>query len=535
MVLKRNEILFETSWEVCNMVGGIHTVISSKIDNVLENFEKDKYFLIGPWLDNSTDEFIEMKIPRKFKKVYDELKDMGIIIHFGKWNVNKNKPQVILVEYLGYRSHIDDIKGKIWEIGKVDSLGSNWYDFDEVMLWSWSCGIVIEKIGSLSSEKKLVHSHEWMSGGVNFYIKSRADLKNNFKTIFTTHATMLGRALCGNGRDIYNLPGKFNAELEADNIGVKTKFQTERALSKISDCFTTVSDITAGKAKKFFGKKVDVLLYNGFDNEFKNDSQRQKIQKKSRDKLNKYLVKHFEKYYNEKIDLANTRLIYTSGRNEFTNKGCDLLIDSMGDLNKKLAGEKSKNDVIGLVFVPIGEFKIDNMLISTHRVAEDNEFIRAINSAELFNKKDDKVKIVLVPVYLSKKDGILNQDYYDYIKGCDLGIFPSYYEPWGYTPLESIAYGVPTVTSDVAGFGRAYLENFQNKNNDKSIIIIKREKKNYDKSREELFLKLVDFVGLSEKQLDVIKKRSYILSKKFSWSEFYKNYLKAYDFSLGKK
>jgi len=528
MIKKRNEILFEISWEVCNMVGGIHTVISSKINNVLENFEKDKYFLIGPYLENSKEEFSEMKIPKKFKTVYEELKKQGILIHYGKWNINKNKPQVILIEYLDYKNNINEIKTKIWEIGSVDSLNSNWYDFDEVILWSWVSGIVCEKIGNLFGEKKLIHAHEWMSGGTIFYIKNNKELKNNFKTIFTTHATMLGRALCGNNWDIYNLPKNFNPETEAINIGIKTKFQTERALAKISDSFTTVSDITAKKANKFFNKKIDTILYNGFDNEFKNDEEMLKKQKNARNKLNNFLITHFEKYYNEKINLSNTKIIFNSGRNEFHNKGCDLLIDSLGKLNN----EKLKNDIICLFFVPVGNFTKDNMLVSTHRVPETNEFIRAFNSAKLLNKKDDKIKVVLIPIYLNKKDNILNQSYYDYTLGCDLGIFASWYEPWGYTPLEAIAYGIPTITSDVAGFGRAYLENFQNKTNDKSIIIISREKQSYEKASDELLKKILDFEKLTEKQLESIKKNSYKLSKNFSWEKFYKNYLKAYDFSL---
>lgn len=535
--------LFEISWEVCNKVGGIHTVISSKVPQIKSKFEN--YFTIGPYINGNENEFLETQIPEEFKDVVFELESLGINVHFGEWKID-GKPNVILVEHRGYSSHINEIKSLLWKKYKIDSLNSDWYDFDEVILWSWCCGIVCEKFGNILGGESFIHSHEWMAGGAIFYLQNFAS--KNFKTVFTTHATMLGRTICGVGDDVYKELETVDAPKKAYELGIHTKFQTEKALANFANSFTTVSHITDKEAEYFFDKKADVILYNGFDNfdlEFLNNLDI--VHKMSNERIKDFAEHFFRPFYD--VNFSNSKFFYTSGRNEFRNKGVDVYIKSLSKLNDKLKSENSDKELINFFLIPIGDFEANQTILksikgeeikddlegiaplSTHNVPYDNEIIKAFIDGGLLNKKEDKVKVILMPVYLNGKDGFLNTSYYDTVLGFDLGVFPSFYEPWGYTPLESIAYGVPTVTSNLAGFGRAVNRDF---GENISTKILKRETQSYNETVEDLFSYFSDFLIKSEEDLEKQKKESVLFSKNFSWKIFVENYMKAYDIARNK-
>ena len=534
------ECLFEISWEVCNKVGGINTVISSKSANIQKYFPN--YFLVGPYFKSSENECIIENVPQQFSVIYNELKSIGIVLHFGTWLI-KGNPKVILVEYLNYAHNLNEIKGKLWEHFKIDSLNSSWYDFDEAILWSWACGVAIEKL-SVNYDSVYVHAHEWMSGGAIFYNK----IANNTKarTIFTTHATMLGRALSSNGFNIYHNLENVDFDKKAYEIGVHTKHQTEKALANISDSFTTVSNITDDEALKFYGKACDVILYNGFDNSFISDFESlNKGYDVSRDKLVEFTNGYFGDFYD--FDSKNSMLLFTSGRNEFKNKGDDILISSLGKLNEYMKDKNFEGTLVSFFLVPIGEFERDELVInsfenykkkvqrkinksyaplSTHKLPFENPFIKACFENKLFNNKEDKVKVIIVPVYLNGNDGFFNRDYYDVTRGFDLSVFASSYEPWGYTPLESISYAVPTVTSDLAGFGRYINLNYNRKN---AVKVLKRENVSFEKSSDELFNYILNFFYQNKEDYIKLKEEAKTLALNFDWKEFIKNYLKAYE------
>ena len=300
--------LFEISWEVCNKVGGIYTVVTSKLNSIMKHYEN--YILIGPYTNESINNLEVEEVPYNFIDAKHELEKMGIKIHYGTWNIPQ-RPKVILVEYLNYSSNINNIKGELWEKYSIDSLGSDWNDFDNPILWSWSCGIVIDKLMNGYEQNVYVHCHEWMSGGAIFYLDSTQE--NKFRTIFTTHATMIGRSIAGNNLDLYGKLKDFDTEEMVESLGVKTKHQTEKALAHTCNVFSTVSEITALETEKFYDKKPDIILYNGFDNskipEF--ELLNHKFSE-SRNRTNKFLQKYFEKYYN--VDMDKTHLSYTRRR-----------------------------------------------------------------------------------------------------------------------------------------------------------------------------------------------------------------------------
>lgn len=544
------ETLFELSWEVCNKVGGIYTVITSKLKEAKYQF-KD-YYLVGPYNKSNQYSFVSKSTPKKYEKAVEELEKLGIKLHFGEWLIDTT-PSVILVEYKNYSKYINDIKARLYELHKIDSMGTAWFDFDEPTLWSWACGVAIEKLtqNEQDSEKKvLVHSHEWMAGGAIFYLKS---LENayKFKTVFTTHATMLGRTINYNEHNLYEKLESINPDEKAYEFKVHTKFQAERALAHITDIFTTVSNITDLECEKFFNRKADVILYNGFNIEKNKEFSTQiKEFEKSRLKLNQFVEGYF--YNSYPILTQNTQIFFTSGRYEFENKGYKILVRALSKLNEKLKEENSSKNIVCFFSVMLSnnlekdpqiidsfkkaynkqDFKTKDFApLSTHIIESNNELIQEFIKEGLHNRKDDKVRVILTPHQINENDGVFNQNYYELVSGTDLAVFTSSYEPWGYTPLESISLGVPTITSNLAGFGR-FIE--EKKLENSGIQILDRFKTQFDNEIENLTQMLLDFTKTPQLKLIEQKKQCLWLSNNFTWEEFYNNYIKAYRQALEK-
>ena len=543
--MKFDSTLFEISWEVCNKIGGIFTVIESKTPYLSEYFQN--HYLIGPYVGNSQHFFNEKDIPQDFIEAVTDLEHMGIKVHFGTTNI-RGEREVILVEHLGYARNNNEIKKYLWEKHYIDSLNSQWYDFDEAIVWSWCCGIVIEKLTKNYRHKILVQAHEWMSGGAIFYLDSLKDDK--YKTIFTTHATMLGRSIAGSGLDMYKLKDKIDPKQFSYEMGVHTKHQTEMALAHISSCFTTVSDITNEEAKLFYHKGADVLLYNGFDNYDIDDVNL--LNEKffiEREKTNDFLKGYFNDFYD--IDVDNTKIFFTSGRNEFRNKGYDIYIKALAKLNKRLIDEDSKLQLVNFFVVMVSDFKprcdvldsIENYKnnikekasdyapLTTHNI-EGHDIKVNLENEELNNHINNKVKNIFVPMDLNSRDGVINRRYLDFICGCDLSVFASYYEPWGYTPIESISFAVPTLTSDLSGFGKTIVHNCGE--SCPAVEVLKRDKRDDNVVIDELTDFMYKVMHENEKNSLFQREIAKWLDLKYDWSKFKKNYIKAYEFALGK-
>jgi len=527
--MEKTTTLFEISWEICNKVGGIHTVITSKTKQIKKHV--NNYYQIGPYLENSKKEFKELKFPKKFEKQKNTLETLGIKIHYGE--SNQTKAKIFLIEYLNYSHNLNQIKKSLWEHYQIDSLNSSWYDFDEAILWSWVCGIVIEKLTTENKNKILVHAHEWMSGGTIFYLNLNAD-KTKFKTIFTTHATMLARSLSENN---INLEETFDPNEEAYKLGVATKQQTEKALANNCDCFTTVSEITNQEASNFYSKCADVLLYNGFNNEhIENLDCLNTKYFKSRKKTNKLISKIFSKI--PELNTDKVKLFYTSGRNEFKNKGFDIYIKALSKLNQTLIKEESDIKIINFFLVPIGDFepleceKCNEIPLKSHNIP-NHPILDELKNSQLLNNPADKVFNILIPRYLDGNDKVINEKYYEFISGFELGVFPSYYEPWGYTPLESISYAVPTITSDLTGFGKHIEDIFGDFN--PSVMILKRKKLSKERQIEKLYEMLYDQTTRNKKSQTLQREFAKLTALKFDWNKYIKNYIKAYEFALSKK
>lgn len=594
MIKPKADILFEVSYEVCNKVGGIYTVLSSKAAIMKELYPQ--YITIGPYYhDKARLSLEQLPAPtRELAEVFEELRKEGIQCIYGKWLI-PGEPQSILIDPKSYMQNANDMKKKLWDAFGVDTLFCA-YDFTEPMVWSWCVGKLIEKIEKKYPSKKIVtHCHEWLSGGATLYLKMN---NSNVGTIFTTHATMLGRAIAGSGDDLYASLDRINPYEEAKKRNILDKFTTEKACAINSDVFTTVSEITGFEAEKILGRRPDVLVLNGLDVEKFPTIEGTSIKhQETREAIRDFFSYYFFPYYS--FDLDESLTYFLLARPEFRNKGIDVYIKSLGRLNNLLKESKSSKTIISFLFVPIDNHgiktsilenkntyqelknavndqtvlmknkivrdlatgkKIDaetlfskNFMITvkntissftkqgetpplcTHNLHDEynNEMINALKCEGLLNRAEDKVKVIVYPAYLSESDGILNMKYYDVVTGCHMGMFPSYYEPWGYTPLECAALGVPALTTDLAGFGR-YIETVS-KEKKGGIYVLKR----YQKSEESV---LNDFTNILFKFSNMKKNERVdqkVLAKEISlladWSILVNNYIEAHNLSLGFK
>ncbi|MBN2542836.1 alpha-glucan family phosphorylase [bacterium] len=536
MTDKKN-FLFEVSWEVCNKVGGIFTVIRSKLGEVKKNFGSN-YCLIGPMFENNPGFYVDSS--EDLGDISYRLTNAGITALVGRWR-DENDIKVILVKY---RDVLDQSKllYQLWEDFGVDSLRGSW-DYIEPVLFSTIAAKVIEEISYMYRDyDRIAHFHEWMSGaGLLYLLKNVPDVA----TVFTTHATILGRSMAGNGIDIYRILNEINPKNEANRFNVSAKHSMESAAALGADCLTTVSEITAKEAKYILNVNTDIVLPNGFYVEkipdFKDNSgYYAENRKKLLDFASRFLKRDFKS--------ENTIIISTSGRYEFHNKGIDLIMSTLGELYKEQ--NKLEKELLVFLFIIGGSVDMskgqkpspgeNNEIprysdISTHPLWDpyNDPIVKNAQEIGLLNKPFDKINLIFIPMYLNGRDGVLNMEYYDAVSGCDLTIYPSYYEPWGYTPLESIAYSVPSVSSDVAGFGNWVLTKGLE---GQGIKIIRRAGIPAINSVNELKTYIIDFIkNYSESSLIDSRTSARSVAEHFSWKHFFKNYLKAYKIALAER
>jgi phosphorylase/glycogen(starch) synthase len=534
------DYIFEVSWEVCNKVGGIHTVIATKALTLINEFHNN-LIMIGPDLikdeAGGNPEFTED--PQLFSAWKKHAESEGIFMKIGRWNINGH-PIAISLNFSNYFQDKDKIFFKLWEDYKLDSLAGQW-DYIEPVLFGYAAGRVIEsfvKFNLSTYDRIIAQFHEWMTGSGILYLKEALP---QVATVFTTHATAVGRSLAANNRPLYKNLKTYNAEEIAKEYNIFSKHSAEKLSAQQADIFTTVSEITALECNQFFQKEVDLITPNGFEDTFvpsgtKFDECRFEGRKK--------LIEVAEIMFNQKI-ADNVFLVATSGRYEFKNKGIDLFIDALGELNKS---SDVTRPVLAYILIPANHYGPRKDLLNkqpdndgafgskylTHNLhdAEWDPILNRIKNAGLTNSPSDKVKVLFVPSYLNGNDGIFNKPYYDLLIGLDLTVFASYYEPWGYTPLESLAFSVPTVTTTLAGFG-LWINN-QCPDSVDCVDVIKRTDDNDLDVVNNIVRATVTKCNLTAEQMQIAREKAFEVSRKVLWKTLIVYYWQALDLALQK-
>ena len=537
------DYIFESSWEVCNKVGGIYTVLSTRAKTLQQVFV-DKILFIGPdvWKGKENPLFVEDDDLLKDWRIHASEAE-GLNMRLGRWNIPGN-PIAVLVDFAPYFEQKNDIYTQAWIDYQVDSLHA-YGDYDEASMFSYAAGKVVESFYRffLTSDDKVVYqAHEWMTGLGALYVQKHVP---EIATIFTTHATSIGRSIAGNNKPLYDYLFAYNGDQMARELNMESKHSIEKQTAHHVDCFTTVSEITNNECKELLDKGADVVLMNGFEDDFVPKGRTFSVKRK---KAREAMLNVANKLLGTSLD-NNTLIIGTSGRYEFKNKGINVYLET---LNRLTRDKNLKKNVLAFINVPgwVGDAREDliqrlksNEKFSTplevpfithwlHNMSHD-QVLDMLKYLNMSNSPESKVKVIFVPCYLDGRDGIFNMTYYDLVLGNDLSVYPSYYEPWGYTPLESIAFKVPTITSDLAGFG-LWVNSLVGRYGElrDGIKVIHRTDYNYSEVADAIKDTISDFSCLSEKDVEKIRKNASAIAEQALWKHFIKYYYEAYDIAL---
>ncbi|KAJ2777788.1 glycogen synthase isoform 1 [Coemansia javaensis] len=589
-------LLFETSWEVANKVGGIYTVIKTKVPVTVQEYG-DRYHLTGPW--NRFTAHVEVEeIEPELDAVAAALAAIradGIQVLYGRWLID-GAPRVILFD-IGSAAHkLDEWKGDIWRVAGIPSPPNDIETNDAIILGylnAWLFGEATNCTASMCVAKAdtqhaiIAQFHEWQAGiGAVLCNKRKIDVA----TIFTTHATLLGRYLCAGNVDFYNNLKHFNVDEEAGKRGIYHRYCIERAAAHCVDVFTTVSNITAYEAEYLLKRKPDGVLPNGLNVvKFSAMHEFQNLHQVAKERIHHFVRGHFYGHYN--FELEDTLYFFTAGRYEYRNKGIDMYVEALARLNGRLRACNSPITVVAFIITPakVNSFTVETLKgqalikqledtvaevsarvgkrifemaargrephaedllteqdrillkrrvfslkrdslppIVTHNMVSDHDdpVLSQLRAVHLFNNDDDRVKVVFHPEFLNANNPVIGLDYEEFIRGTHLGVFPSYYEPWGYTPAECTVMGVPSITTNLSGFGCFMEDNIVNPQ-DYGIYIVDRRLKSADESIEQLAGYMFEFCQKSRRQRINQRNRTERLSDILDWKRMGIEYMKA--------
>lgn len=581
-------LLFEVAWEVCQQLGGIYTVIRSKVPSIVEQWG-NRYCLIGPYNpQTSQTEFEEIQPTGVFQDVIRLLHEQGIEAHYGHWLIT-GRPRVLLLNPRSVHPQLGFIKYLMWE---HHNIAMNDDDLvNQVVAFGYTVEQCFRAIAKTQTTKRAIiaHFHEWMGGSAIPEMR-RANLPVSI--VFTTHATLLGRYLAMNDPWFYDHLPFVDWEADARRFNIEAQVRLERAAAHGSHVFTTVSDITGYECEFLLGRKPDTLLPNGLNIErFVALHEFQNLHRVYKEKINEFVVAHFFPSYS--FDLDRTLYFFTSGRFEYRNKGFDLTIESLARLNYRMKQAGTNKTVVFFIITrqPIRSINaealrrrammqemqddcraISNQIgerlfvaasmgkypdmdelvddywrlrlrrlmhvwksksmpsIVTHDLMDDqhDEVLNQLRSCQLFNQPGDPVKVVYHPDFVTTNDPLFGMDYDQFVRGCHLGIFPSSYEPWGYAPLECAALGLPSVTSDLSGFGTYLARNIENHDKD-GLHVLDRRFNSFDTAATTLTSQLFNFMQMDRRERINQRNRVQIASEHFDWHNLGRYYGQAYE------
>ena len=595
-------LLVEAAWEVCNQVGGIYTVIRSKVPAAVQGWG-DRYCLLGPYFPQQAqgefepwdDAQLAARTDDPFAGAVRRMRSFGYDVQYGVWLVT-GRPRTVLINPFQVYDRLGSIKSDLWHHHGIPTP-----DNDDLLHQVEAFGLLAKVfIETLTAEvvpprRVIAHFHEWMTG------VAIPDLRRDqvpAHIVFTTHATLLGRYLAMNDPDFYDHLMQVDWQAEARNFNIETAVSIERAAAHGAHVFTTVSELTVRECIYLLDRFPDAVLPNGLNierfvalHEFQNLHQQYKA------KIHEFVMAHFFQSYS--FDLDHTLYLFTSGRYEYHNKGFDLTLEALARLNYRLQQSGLEGHVV-MFFITKRPFTSINPLvlqsravldevretcaaieeqvgerlfyaaaasddhrlpdlsdmvddywrlryrrtlqswktkalpsIITHNLVDDadDDILNFLRRANLLNYQHDRVKMVYHPDFVSPTSPLFGMEYGQFVRGCHLGVFPSYYEPWGYTPLECVARGVPAVTSDLSGFGDYVMQNVPD-HEDKGIYVVHRQDRTFDQAAEELTDMLWNFVLQNRRERIMQRNNVESSSEMFDWKNLRVYYDRAYALAL---
>lgn len=589
---RADPMLLEIAWEACNQVGGIYTVLRSKVPSMVSRWG-NRYCLVGPYNEKSAPiEFEPSPLVGPVGAAVKQMNEMGYRAEYGRWLVS-GRPHIVLLHIGDMHQYLADIKYRLWADHGIPTPNEDPL-INDVLAFGESARLLLSMLGAKESHRRRIvaHFHEWMAGAAVPMLR-----KENWpgSIVFTTHATLLGRYLAMHNPVFYDHLSFFNASEEAKNFNVEAQHGLERAAAHGSHVFTTVSDVTAAECKHLLGREPDLLLPNGLNIErFSATHEFQNLHEEYKQQIHEFTMGHFFPSYT--FDLDQTLYMFTSGRYEYRNKGMDVTIESLAKLNHRLQAAETPVTVVFFIITKapvhsinvsglesramLQEFsdaadaikdKIGKQLfydaaaghipdlntlmddywrlrlrrsiqswkhdylppIVTHDLIDDenDSVLNQLRTCQLFNHQHDRVKVVFHPDFINSTNPLFGMEYEQFVRGTHLGVFPSYYEPWGYTPLESIALGVPAITSDLSGFG-SYLAQVMPNHQDQGITIINRRDADFHGTAHELSESMFNFCQLSRRERIGLRNTVESFSEHFDWHNLGRRYHEAHEMAL---
>lgn len=576
-------MMFEIAWEVCSQTGGIYTVLRSKAPAAVSRWG-DNYCLIGPYHEAAARvEFEPAPFDGVVGQAVEVLRQQGVEVHTGRWLIT-GRPRVILINPKSAFNKLGEWKYFLWQDHGIPSVDGDW-QVDEYVAFGNLVAQLLQLVQEgIGGQPMLAHCHEWQAAVAIPLLKHR---RVAVSTVFTTHATLVGRSLSAANVDLYDWLLGIDGASVARQHGFYHRFQIEKAAAHAADVFTTVSAITALEAEQFLGRKPDVLTPNGLNVErFAAPYQFQNLHRENKELIHEFVMGHFFPSYT--FDLNRTLYIFTAGRYEYRNKGFDVVIESLYQLNQRLKADPQGVTVVCFIIAPApyrslnvltlnrqamfhelrqtcesikedmgsklfravagGQMpSMDDLLdefamvrlkrmgyawrqgppptIVTHDLMDDgnDQVLNHLRHRNLLNWPDDPVKVVFHPQFITSTSPILGLEYDQFVRGCNLGVFPSYYEPWGYTPMECVIRGIPAISSDLSGFGSYVMNHFPD-HDDNGIFVARRRGATFASSVSQVASWLYALTRMSRRERIGLRNRVESHAEHFDWSNMSQYY-----------
>ncbi len=594
-------LLVEVAWEVCNQVGGIYTVIRSKVPATMQDWG-DRYCLLGPYFAQQAQSEFEPYTEQQLADCTDPfagavraMRAQGYDVQLGSWLIT-GRPRVVLIDPFQLYPRLGELKSNLWEhhhipVPAADDLLHQVVAFGE--LTKTFLSLLAAEV--VPPQSLVAHFHEWMTG-VAIPALRREQVPAHL--VFTTHATLLGRYLAMNDPNFYDHLMQVEWQAEARHFNIEPAVTMERAAAHGAHVFTTVSELTVRECIYLLDRIPDAVLPNGLNIErFVALHEFQNLHQQYKTKIHEFVMAHFFQSYSFELD--KTLYLFTSGRYEYHNKGFDLTLEALARLNYRLQQSGLEINVV-MFFITkrpfhsinpqvlqsravleevretceaieqqVGERLFyaaaasdDNRLpdlstmvddywrlryrrtlqswktkalppVITHNLVDDadDDILNFLRRSNLVNNQHDRVKIVYHPDFVSPSSPLFGMEYGQFVRGCHLGIFPSYYEPWGYTPLECVARGVPAITSDLSGFGDYVMQHVP-KHEDQGIFVVERQEKSFEEAAEQLTDMLWEFVQLNRRERIMQRNNVESSAEMFDWKNLRVHYDHAYQLAL---
>jgi glycogen synthase len=583
--------LFEAAWEVCAQVGGIYTVLRSKAPYMNAGWG-DSYCLLGPYWEESAKIELEPHLPvGPIKAAMDDLAVAGIKAHYGRWLIT-GRPQAVLFDLDSARYRLAQFKYLFWKDNGISSPPDDG-EYDNVVLLGYLIADFLQSFQRRIGQRPvLLHCHEWQGGAALPVLRHR---QTPVASVFTTHATLVGRSLSAANADLYESLLRINAGAVAHEHGFAHRHAVEGAAAQCCDVFTTVSSITALEAIQFLGRKPDVLVPNGLNIErFAAPHEFQNLHQSFKERIHEFVLGHFFPSYT--LDLDKTIYVFTSGRYEYRNKGIDVFIEALHQLNQRMRAEQSPMTVVAFIITRAPVRGINNetlnrqamfnelrdaceeieermgrrlfQTVATARMPTTEDLLQEYESVKLkrlmyalrrimpppivthdlwddahdstlqhlrhrglWNGSDDRVKVVFHPQFMTATSPLLGMDYDQFVHGCHLGVFPSYYEPWGYTPMECIVRGIPAITSDLSGFGDYVLQHFDDTERS-GMYVARRRYAAFNHTVDQVANWIHDLAHMTRRARIDLRNRAEGRAEHFDWNNLGRHYTAAHAMAL---